>query len=73
MATSRRIQTLFIALIEVVSAGLNTVSMGATNTNYFFSPITPFNFQRETEQTANQPARNICPSRPTLPCAEQPR
>jgi hypothetical protein len=37
MATSRRIQTLFIALIEVVSAGLNTVSMGATNTNYFQS------------------------------------
>ncbi|MEQ9484385.1 hypothetical protein [Coleofasciculus sp. F4-SAH-05] len=72
MATSRRIQTLSIAIIEGVSAGLNTVSIPHL-TPTIFSSSTPFNFQRETEQTANQPARNICPSRPTLPCAERPR
>lgn len=72
MATSRRIQTLSIAIIEVVSAGVNTVSIPQL-TPTIFSPSTPFNFQREREQTANQPARNICPSRPTLPCAAQPR
>ncbi|MEQ9000905.1 MAG: hypothetical protein RID53_30930 [Coleofasciculus sp. B1-GNL1-01] len=72
MATSRRIQTLSIAIIEVVSAGVNTVHIPQL-TPTIFSPSTPLNFQRETEQTANQPARNICPSRPTLPCAERPR
>lgn len=72
MATSRRIKTLSIAIIEVVSAGVNTVRIPQL-TPTIFSPNTPLNFQRETEQTANQPARNICPSRPTLPCAERPR
>lgn len=72
MATSRRIKTLSIAIVEVVIAGLNTVSIPQL-TQTISSPSTPFNLQRGTEQTANQPARNICPSRLTLPCAERPR
>ncbi|MFW5765945.1 MAG: hypothetical protein ACOC07_17435 [Coleofasciculus sp.] len=72
MATSRRIQTLSIAIIEVVSAGLNIVTISQL-TPLIFSPNTPFNFQRETEQITHQPAGTICPSRPTLPCAERAR
>jgi len=72
VATSRRIQTLSIAIIEIVSSGVNTVRIPHL-TPTIFSPSTELNFQRETEQITHQSAGTICPSCPTLPCAAQPR
>jgi hypothetical protein len=72
VATSRHIQTLSIAIIEVVSAGLNIVSIPQLKP-LIFSPSTDFNVQHEMDQITHQSAGTICPSRPTLPCTEQPR